>query len=539
MLLVAALVASGTARGKPRVPIEHEPVPPDVTNDLAFGLRLDGDLPAAIATRSGVASAPDPRRELPPAEPPGPTTSPALAGQNVDPQVASHFVPDTDTRRPSTLRYSDPFTPSTAPWKRFVAYDTINPDFSLGVREPTLVAVPLHDKAATDGSDELFFGDLVVELQSNEPTRIPSVGPGTRVLHARLGVGAEDLGFEIVSDSADNWFVLSQKGGRARLVLELAIPRAVFGGAFRDVPVDLKFQRFGSELPRDVERDARVVAAHIGVPKATPRETIEALVEYFRGFTESSAILPSDRSVYLALALSKQGVCRHRAYAFMVTATSLGIHSRVVMNEAHAWVEVWDGLLWRRVDLGGAGTILDGSAKKDGPTYAPPPDPFSWPAGSKRGEDLGRTTPTDPTGSAGGTSAGSGAGAYGAGGSGAGSSGPSSMASPVAPLSNGAPDSRPAGSMTFETTEVSATRGESLHVHGAFSAAGQPCPDALVTVSARDLATGVVTPLGEVATSQGGTFAGPIVIPRTVGVGAYELVASTGGTPRCGPAGSR
>ena len=34
------------------------------------------------------------------------------------------------------------------------------------------------------------------------------------------------------------------------------------------------------------------------------------------------------------LALSKKGVCRHRAYAFTITAQGLGIPARMVMNEA-------------------------------------------------------------------------------------------------------------------------------------------------------------------------------------------------------------
>ena len=42
------------------------------------------------------------------------------------------------------------------------------------------------------------------------------------------------------------------------------------------------------------------------------------------------------------LALSQKGVCRHRAFAFLVTALGLGIPARMVINEAHAWVEVLD-----------------------------------------------------------------------------------------------------------------------------------------------------------------------------------------------------
>jgi transglutaminase-like putative cysteine protease len=520
------MATSGRAHGEARAAVEHEPVPPDAANDLAFGLELDGDLPAAIATRSGLASAPDPRAALPPEGPPGAAPgSTSLAGQGVGPLVASRFVPDSDTRRPSALPYSDPFVPSTAPWKRLVAYDAIGADFSLGVRDAGLTAVPIHEKAALDGSEEQFFGDVVVDLVADRPIRVPSVGPGARVMHARLGVGAEDIGFTLLRDSAENWFVRAHKAGRARLVYELTIPRAAFGGPFGDVPQDMRFVRWGSELPRDIERDAVTVAARIGVPRATPRETIEALVEYFRGFEESNAPLLNDRSVYLALAMSKQGVCRHRAYAFMVTAQAVGIRSRVVMNEAHAWVEVWDGRLWKRVDLGGAGTILDEPEKTTAPPYAPPPDPFKWPAGARRGDDLGRTgagTSSDTSDM-----------------SVPGGATPTSARAATSTTPAFPPDGRPSSSVTLETTEASAARGEAVHVRGEITADGLPCAQAVVTVSARSTSTGVVSRLGDLATDERGAYAGAVLVPSHVDLGDYELVATTTGNAHCGAAVSR
>ena len=117
-------------------------------------------------------------------------------------------------------------------------------------------------------------------------------------------------------------------------------------------------------LPDNVARDAAVVRAAIGVSRAMrPRDAIAKLVDYFRGFTDSAETPAPRGSVYLDLALSKKGVCRHRAFAFLITAQSLGIPARLVENEAHAWVEIHDGTLWRRIDLGGAG-LLPASASE-------------------------------------------------------------------------------------------------------------------------------------------------------------------------------
>jgi transglutaminase-like putative cysteine protease len=510
-LVLASLAPS--ARAEPSSAVEHEPIPADPADDLALGVRVDGELSAAIMTSSGLAVAPDPSEPVS-SDPSAPTP---FSSRD------QRFVPDTDTRRPGALPYSDPFTPSTAPWKRLVAFDSVLGDSSLSVDNRELSSVPLSESARTDGSDERFFGDLVVDLRPNEVTRIPSVGPGARVVHARLGVGADEIPFELLRDGAENWFVRSSANGRARLVLELAIARAAFGGPFGNVQLDPRYLRWGSALPRALARDVEMVAARIGLPKSTPRETVVALVDYFRSFEESDEPPSPERSVYLSLALSKKGVCRHRAYAFMVTATGLGIRSRAVMNEAHAWVEVLDGQQWRRVDLGGAGTLLDESPPSTGPRYSPPPDPFRWPPGSTRGDDLGRTA-------LGGAASGRGPGAHSHG---------SLASSAHAGTSGGAKASaasRASSLLVLEATESQALRGDAVHVRGTFTAAGEPCAHAVVILSVKDPHGDSSFDLGSLATDDRGLYQGSVVIPKDVLVGDYELVAASAGDARCGPA---
>ena len=506
--LVLAVFPAAIAHGDPKHTIEHEPIRPDPANDVSFGLRLDGDLPPAIETLSGMVGAPDPRAALP-TEPATRSSDPvSLAGRNEGPQAGARFTPDLDTRRPDTLPYSEPFVPSTAPWKRLVAFDRVDADGNLRVLDPELHAMPVRGTVRTDGSEERFYGDLVVDLAPHDATRIPSVGPGARVIHARLGIGGQDLDFEMLHDSAENWFIRSTKANRARLVFELSIPRAVFGGPI-DEGVD-EANTVRTYLPSEVQNDADVVARAIGLPRQSRHETLLALVAYFRGFSESIDPPRPERSVYLSLALSKKGVCRHRAYAFMVTASGLGFRTRVVLNEAHAWVEVWTGTLWKRIDLGGAGSILVETTPLGGTRYAPPPDPFQWPAGSRRGDDLGRTA----SGSGRTDGAGSGTGSL--------SSEPS-----------GSEDTRVASTVTLESTESSTPRGQPVHVRGTVFADGAPCAHLGVAISARDRKTEGIFTLGELATDEHGAYAGTVDVPRTVDVGEYELFAVTPGGLRC------
>ena len=201
-------------------------------------------------------------------------------------------------------------------------------------------------------------------------------------------------------DGAENWFL--QTSGvsgslRARLVMELTVARAAFGGqmgdpAWSDLPLV-------SPLPDNVARDAVEVRAAIGVSRAQrPREAIARLVQYFRGFAEADESPRGRSSVYLDIALSKKGVCRHRAFAFLVTAQSLGIPTRLVENEAHAWVEVHDGVRWRRIDprrggphvhagLGGVCPSVRSTSPRPTPSPGPrtPSPGMSWCPTRERG----------------------------------------------------------------------------------------------------------------------------------------------------------
>ena len=90
----------------------HEQIPQDPRDDMALGVVLDGELPAAIDTPSGVVRAPDPRK------PASATDSVYTAGGKSDVAGNATYTPDRDTKRPDVLPYDDPFEPSTAPFKR-------------------------------------------------------------------------------------------------------------------------------------------------------------------------------------------------------------------------------------------------------------------------------------------------------------------------------------------------------------------------------------------------------------------------------------
>jgi len=518
LILVGALSLTALARGDSTT--LHEPIPPDPRDDIAMGVVLEGDIPAAIETRSGVFSAPDPNR--------APTSAELSAMQRAEQESASsRFTPDRDTRRPDVLRYVDPFTPSTAPFKRLVAFDSVDASFALFTSD-RLFTMPIAHTPPRPGEDA-FYADLAVDVGPSKHTRIPSVGPGARVLHARLGVGSRELPVTLSRDAADNWFLDSNEPASARLVMELAIPRATFGGDFGDPD----WSALGAPyVPENVASAARDLFPRLGVSRALrPAENVKKLVAYFRAFVDSDRPLEASKDVYTDLTISQKGVCRHRAYAFAITALALGIPTRMVMNEAHAWVEVFDGALWRRIDLGGAGRMLSEEASTSEP-YAAPNDSFPWPANATRGEDL-----TDKSRSANATRPSNGNGNGGA------STQPTaspSATSTSAPAARDPNDKRPASTVTIEIAETDVARGTAVHVKGRVTA-GDACAATPVSILLRDASAGPTARearIGGAVTDANGNFSATFVLPSAVPVGDYDVVARTDGDARCGRGGS-
>jgi transglutaminase-like putative cysteine protease len=514
-----ALVAPAAARSP--APILHEPIPPDPREDLAMHVALEGDLPAALQTPSGIVGAPDPR-ELP--RPSEPSYGPGAEHDS--------FAPDRETRRPDVGGYDDPFTPSTAPFKRREAFDGVRSDYRLYVRDEHLVEVPSGTLPGPD--DDAFYADIVADVDPERGVRIPSVGAGARIVRAHLAVGPEDVPLRVKRDGADNWFleVYRPRGPvRARLVMQVVVARAAFGGELADLGWN-DLPRI-APLPGNVARESALVRSAVGVSrKMRPRAAIVRLVDYFRGFADSDEPPAGRGSIYLDLALSKKGVCRHRAFAFLVTAQGLGIPTRMVINEAHAWVEVHDGVLWRRIDLGGAGRMAAPASEpaSERAVYEPPTDALPWPPGAQRGGDMMADAHSGATGPAvvEATSSGPMFGAQGD----AGGMGSTLVLSPLVSEARG---DRPSSSVTVTVAGVEAHSGRPLFVRGDVRAEGEPCPRVAVELWLRAAGTQRALLLGTLASGDEGAFAGGIVVPAEAPVGDYDVVARTSGDARCGP----
>lgn len=502
-------------------PVLHEYIPPDPIEDLGMGATTpDGTLPAAIDTKSGVLPAPapaDPRSN-------SAASQVAYGGSATPDSIDASYRIDRDTSRPDSVRYDDPFIPAITPFKRLYAYDGLDESFELVVHDKLLRPLEIGGEARPD--DDQFYGDLFVDIVPGVPVRIPSVGPGARVLVARVEPA---IHFDLQKDAADNWFIVGDVRKRVRLVLELAIARRIFGSEFGEASWG-ELAHSVPTLPPNARVAAEEVLRAIGVSQAQrPREAVRALVNYFRTFAPSDDAphASSGAALYSELALSKKGVCRHRAYAFVVSALALGLPSRMVRNEAHAWVEVYDGLQWHRVDLGGAASHLDYEQQSSEHQHQPPPDPYQWPPGSESADDLTNQASHSgpPHAAAGGANGGSAKGAL----------------TPHVPAPAPAAAAQPPGSRddSHAQSEVSVgseqhelRRGARFHVSGVSRTDRDVCPYSRVDISLRDK-SGTEHWLGALATDQNGKYDGRVALPFDLEVGDYAVLATTPGSAQC------
>ena len=223
-------------------------------------------------------------------------------------------------------------------------------------------------------------------------------------------------------------------------------------------------------------------------------------------------------------------MCRHRAYAFVITAQALGIPSRFVQNEAHAWVEVKvEDVGYLRLDLGGAAEGLDPHSTDDRPMYHPEvtdpwPRPLAYQESYSRAAEVAkqRETTQGKLGSGGLESVGQ-------------TRSPSDRAlKPTLALGQGdnaqalIDDDREPLLLRITRYVPEVMRGSVLEVDGvAQSLSGAPVEGLRVEVSLAEPSGPSAVLLGVSVTSTHGQFRGAFAIPPDLDPADYALVVVT------------
>ena len=323
-----------------------------------------------------------------------PTAEPRKSGEPVLGQGGfaadrqTSMTPDGNTGADGTLHYVSVFNPDVLPFKRMSTFDAVARDYKLLVGRTTQAAVPLSGTADTDKTRDRFWGSLMIELLPGKDIPLPSVAPDMRILSYEA---KPPVRLEFAKDGADNFYVRGahpSTSGSFRLIFLVDADAGYFAPSLptsgkrltpsqveRAAPTAIR-----PNLPADVRANAELTLRKLRVNRDMDLgEVFNTLVGYFRAFQAKP--LPSTGDIYRDLCDSQAGVCRHRAFAFMITANAIGIPTRYVQNEAHAFVEVWfPERGWQRIDLGGAALRMEVQGANDKALHRPrADDPFAKP----------------------------------------------------------------------------------------------------------------------------------------------------------------
>ncbi len=329
--------------------------------------------PTAIASQDKLLSAPKAKNNAENGEPVH-----GRGGFGADRQTEARS--DYFTGADNELHYREVFNPSIVPFKRMSALNAVREDYTLVMNSTARSDLSVGGEPIR-GRD-LFWGSVMVDLKTGFDVPIPSVAPGMRILSYESTPKASLI---FSKDSADNYFVRTEEPGASgtfRVVFLTEASPSYFAPSpprniqVRDIPNSLI-----APMPANVRAAAEQVLSDMRLhDKQSVDHVLNELIYYFRSFDAKSPP-PNTGDIYLDLVKSQAGVCRHRSFAFMITANAIGIPTRYITNEAHAWVEVWlPGAGWMRVDLGGAAATLNVSNASDKTMYRPRgEDPFAKP----------------------------------------------------------------------------------------------------------------------------------------------------------------
>jgi hypothetical protein len=531
----AALTAGAFALAAPGPtsrPVPHERIPEVEAGKASptIGASPRGANPAAI--NAGDKMLPAPRLDAPSQT----AGEPVLGTNGFAADRETMMRPDENTGTDSTLHYVSVFNPDVLPFKRMSALDRADGDQTLHVAHTALTELAVGGTTDARTRDR-FWGDVLVQLSPGRDVPLPSVAPDMRILSYET---KPPIALHFSKDGADNFFVRSDEGhatGIVRLVFLADADARYFAPALpprryriADVaahaPPELRVP-----LPADLQRDAERTLQILGLDRDMALSVaFNTLVGYFRGFQPGTIQHPTG-DTYRDLCDTKAGVCRHRAFAFMITANALGIPTRFVSNEAHAFVEVWfPERDWQRIDLGGAALRMDVTGADDKTLHRPrADDPFAKPPEYKNsytkleGEIKGLTSHQladkhrglDQAPPSGAVDSGTGSG---------------DRISPDQTLPAIAQDpKKPTPSLQITIADASAYRGATVHVEGIVRASGKPLPDHSVRVfiapSGASHTHAIV--LGLATTRADGTFSVDLPVPANASLATYDLLLAS------------
>ncbi|MCK4613218.1 MAG: transglutaminase domain-containing protein, partial [Thermoplasmata archaeon] len=291
------------------------------------------------------------------------------------PPTGDGVPPDTGSTD-SEVTLINVFEPPLGSLKRWQSLDGLSSEYLVYLRNDSKTELMV----SSGDHDYIFYGALNVSLEADIYFRIPNPSPDAVLLDYYF----MDQSLRFFKDPADNYHVLSDTGGEGTLYFTFGTNGDYFS---LSIPENLTTSDEPAFLLPAISSNVNASvdwfldnADDIGVRNLKGEDRLQPIVTnlttYFSSFSEGNGDVPDPtggRDIYQAIAINKIGACRHRSFAFFVTANALGVPTRYIANEAHAFVEVYipDGPFstsnWHRIDLGGTGSTNPGEPRPPNP----------------------------------------------------------------------------------------------------------------------------------------------------------------------------
>ncbi len=540
LAVVTVAVAAGLAIAQ-TASVRHKlhedlPAPGDKPTPMIGGTGSGN--PAAFAAGDKVL--PKPPTDQPSAANKG---EPVLGAGGFAADRQTSMTPDGNTGPDATLHYVSVFNPDVLPFKRMSALDGAGDDYTLRIAHTALAELAVG--GATDKTRDRFWGSVLIQLSPGQDVPLPSVAPDMRILSYEI---KPRIAVRFAKDGADNFYVRTEETSAAGTYRLVFLADADAGYFAPSLPTSGRFTprvvaamapaELRPALPDGVRRAARRTLDKLSIDADMELGVVfNKLVHYFRAF-EAKPLPRTSGDIYKDLVDSKAGVCRHRAFAFMITANALGIPTRFVQNEAHAFVEVWfPERRWQRIDLGGAALRMEVQGANNKTLHRPrADDPFAQPPEYKQNytqlegdiaglstqqlDDKHKSLAQSPPSGAFDASAAAGSGAGG-------------LADRILP-DQGLPTvtrdpKKQSPALTVTLADEHAFRGDQLHVEGRVDVAGKGLPghtvDVFLALPGHGGAASIL--LGRAATSTDGSFRADFALPPNLSLAAYEILLSS------------
>ena len=257
---------------------------------------------------------------------------------------------------PRCVTIFDPSLDAGDRLKRYLTYDAITAEYTAYISDTTLTPLELSDEQYSN----IFRGIIPLRGNIGTPIAVPSVAPNANIISYSSSI--PDVTFDFFKDGADNFYVSSSNYWYWQ-ELTLTIMTSA-SSSYYDFTVSpsITLQNIPESVkhtpPESVHSAAAIVIETLGLTgENNVNKIVYTLFDYFSNFTAGDIPTEEEQpNPYLAMALAQHGACYVRSFAFFITANSIGLPTRLVTNECHAFVEVYippEG--WKMLDLGGLG----------------------------------------------------------------------------------------------------------------------------------------------------------------------------------------